>query len=67
MCDKVKIDCPNEHCDGGVVMVVFGEDVTCGICNGNGEIEIPTSPSPNDSGAGFQGGHSTDGFSGFRG
>jgi hypothetical protein len=34
------IKCTNQHCDDGIVEVVFGEKQFCGICDGEGVIEI---------------------------
>ena len=33
------VKCPNQHCDEGVVDIIFGEKQFCGICDGEGLID----------------------------
>lgn len=33
------VKCPNQHCDDGVVDIIFGEKQFCGICDGEGLID----------------------------
>ena len=37
--EKVYEPCPNQHCNDGVVAVFWGE-LTCGICDGEGQIDV---------------------------
>jgi hypothetical protein len=34
------IKCTNQHCDDGIVGVVFGEEQLCGVCDGEGVIDL---------------------------
>jgi hypothetical protein len=40
MSKKVTTVCTNEHCHEGVVGEMFGEKITCGVCDGDGVLEI---------------------------